>query len=156
MTDARTQMIETMRSMPAGLDALVAPLTPEQLHTPYMAGEWTVAQNVHHLADSHMHAFIRVKSALTAERPTFALYDQDDWAETPDVKNVDISESLAILGGLHARWCALWDSLDDEQWQRLAVHPVDGERSVERFLEIYSAHGAGHMDQIRRTLAAAP
>ena len=156
MSDTRSAMIESMRRFPGELEAAVSGLSDADLHTPYMEGEWTVAQNVHHLADSHLHAFIRVKSALLEDRPTFALYDQEVWATTTDVLEVPIAASMMMLAGLHERWCALWDSLDDAQWGRVAIHPTSGDRTIESFLVLYSGHGPGHLDQIRQTLAAKP
>lgn len=156
MSNTRGEMIESMRRFPGELSAAVSGLDDADLHTPYMDGEWTVAQNVHHLADSHLHAFIRVKSALVEDRPTFALYDQDVWATTKDVLAVPIQASMMMLSGLHERWCALWDSLDDDHWNRVAVHPTAGDRTIESFLELYSGHGPRHVDQIRQTLAAKP
>ncbi len=41
-----------------------------ELNTPYREGGWTVRQLVHHIADSHMNAFIRVRLALTEDWPT--------------------------------------------------------------------------------------
>lgn len=63
MTD-RSQRIETLRSLPGKVAKLVEPFSPEQLCTPYVPGEWTIAQNVHHLADSHLNSFIRFKLIL--------------------------------------------------------------------------------------------
>jgi hypothetical protein len=152
--DERRQRIEIMRRFPAELETLVKDLSDADLHTAYLAGEWTVAQNVHHVADSHMHAFIRVKLALTEDYPTIKPYNQDAWAETADARTVPITVSLALIRALHERWCALWDSLSDDQWQRAVKHPEAGDVTVEGFLKTYSNHGAAHIDQIRRTLAA--
>lgn len=152
--EERSQRIEIMRRFPAELRALVSSLSQSDLHTAYLSGEWTVAQNVHHVADSHMNAFIRVKLALTEDYPTIKPYNQDAWAETADVQNVAIEHSLALLNALHVRWCALWDSLSDDQWLRPVRHPESGEVTVEGFLKSYSDHGLAHIDQIQRTLAA--
>ena len=51
----------------------VAGLTDAQLDTPYRPGGWTVRQVVHHLADSHIHSYIRFKLALTEDEPTVDL-----------------------------------------------------------------------------------
>jgi hypothetical protein len=149
-------MIDAMRRLPAELTALVSGLDDADLYTAYMPGEWTVAQNVHHLADAHMNAFIRVKLGLTEDHPTIKPYNQDRWAETPEADQLPIASSLAIIEGLHARWCVLWESLDDTQWARTVNHPERGAMTVESFLRTYANHGAAHLDQITRTLAAKP
>lgn len=152
--EERRQRIEALRRFPADFEALVQDLSDVDLHTPYLAGEWTVAQNVHHVADSHMNAFIRLKLALTEDYPTIKPYNQDAWAELADVQTVPVKHSLALIAALHTRWCALWDSLSTDQWARSLKHPESGDVTVEGILKAYSDHGLAHIDQIQRTLAA--
>jgi hypothetical protein len=73
----RTALIAAIAALPAQLEALVAGLTPAELTTPFLAGEWTVAQNVHHLADSHANAYIRCRLVMTEEDPPLRPYKQD-------------------------------------------------------------------------------
>jgi hypothetical protein len=152
--EERQSMIATIRQFPARFEVLVKDLSEDDLHTTYLQGEWTVAQNVHHVADSHMNAFIRVKLGLTEDHPTIKVYNQDAWAQTGEAGNLPIESSLMLLKGLHERWCALWESLRDEQWSRPVMHPEAGEITVEHFLRDYAAHGEAHINQISRTLAA--
>lgn len=63
----RNVLIEKIRMLPTQIEQLTANLTPEQLTTPYLQGEWTVAQNVHHLPDSHMNSYIRCKLIATED-----------------------------------------------------------------------------------------
>lgn len=153
-TTDRAALIEAIRRLPAQLAALVAPLSAEQLTTPYLAGEWTVAQNVHHLLDSHMNSYVRCKLILTEERPTLRPYDQDAWAALPDARGADLADSLAGLRALHARWTRFWEALPEAAWERPGHHPESGEVTLASLLASYAAHGEGHLDQIRRTLAA--
>ena len=156
-TDAeRKVLIQNMRELPAHLRAAVRGLTPAQLTTHYLPKEWTVAQNVHHLADSHMNAFIRMKLLLTEERPPVQPYDPDAWAALADGSQLPLEPSLILLEGLHARIVALLTALQPAQWERVAVHPERGETSLDRSLEIYGMHGIAHLKQIAEALAAAP
>jgi len=150
----RNGLIAKIASLPEQLTALVRDLSAEQLTTHYLPNEWSVAQNVHHLADSHMNSFIRFKLILTENRPTLKPYDQDAWAVRADADNVAIQSSLALLQGLHRRWVTLLESLQESEWSRSGLHPEVGEVSVEDLLHTYAAHGEGHLDQITRTLAA--
>lgn len=149
----RQNRIARLRSLPDQIEALVQPLTPAQRTAVTLPGEWTVAQNVHHLADSHMNAYIRVRLMLTEDRPALKPYDQDEWAKLSDASAADVTNSIALLRGLHARWCALFESLQDDQWSRVGVRP-DKEVTVEHILNTYAKHGEDHIDQIQRTLAA--
>ncbi len=150
----RRELIEKIRELPARLRERVSGLTDAQLTTHFQADEWTVAQNVHHLADSHMNSFIRIRLILTEERPTLKPYDQDLWATLPDSGTTALEESLSILDGLHRRWVRLFESLDEAAWRRAGLHPENGEVTIEDMLRIYAAHGQGHIDQIGRALAA--
>lgn len=152
----RRVWIEHIRALPEQIAQLTAGLTPEQLTTPFLEGEWTVAQNVHHLVDSHVNSYIRCKLILTEENPPLKPYDQDLWAALPDSSTADISTSLMILRGLHARWVAFWEQLPEEAWSRVGNHLENGPVTLEQQLRLYAEHGLGHIDQIQRTLAAQP
>src|SRR5688572_14821349 len=100
LTQAQRQpLIDKIGRLPDQLEALVCDLSVEQLTTHYLPHEWTVAQNVHHLADSHMNSFIRLKLILTEEKPTVRPYDQDAWALKPDADNPELETSLLLLRG---------------------------------------------------------
>jgi hypothetical protein len=152
--DERQVLIDKLRRLPAQLAELTQGLTPEQLTTPYLPGEWTVAQNVHHVADSHLNSYLRCKLMLTEDHPTLKPYDQDVWAALPDAQNADLTSSLALLTGLHARWVLFWQTLPQGAWTRTGYHPENGEVRLVDQLIYYAAHGEGHIDQITRTLAA--
>jgi len=149
-----SENIEIMRSFPAKLEALVTDLTPEELTTAYNAPEWTVAQNVHHLADAHMNGYIRMKLTQTEDHPPLKTYEQALWAEIADGKDADIRPSLAILRGLHQRWVVFLESIED--WSRIGVHPENGEMSLERLLQTYVNHCAAHTEQIQAVLDKMP
>jgi hypothetical protein len=152
----RQVRIAVIRSFPARLRHLVAGLTAEQLTTHYLPKEWTVAQNVHHLVDSHINSLIRFKLILTEERPPLKGYSQDDWANHPDANTAYIENSLAILEGLHDRWALLLESLNEVQYQRVGIHTERGEVSIDDLIVTYSDHCDAHTEQITRTLAAQP
>ncbi|MDA8218327.1 MAG: DinB family protein [Dehalococcoidales bacterium] len=151
----RREKIAQIAALPGRLVEAVAGLTPAQLTTHYLPGEWTVAQNVHHLADAHINAFARIKLMLTAERPTFFAWDQPSWANLPDANGAELGDSLALLRALHGRWVILLESLDEAQWRRVGLHPERGEMTVDDQLRTYSGHGEAHLQQIAKTLAAA-
>jgi hypothetical protein len=148
-TPARqTAWIRDIAEMPGKLRAAVKGLSAAQLDTPYREGGWTVRQVVHHLADSHLNAFVRFKLALSESNPTIKPYQQAAWAEMPDVKGVDIAHSLAILEGLHARWAILLSTLKAEDYQRTFNHPENGLNTLDRALQTYAWHSLHHVAHI--------
>lgn len=151
---ARQQAIEKIRRLPQQVEGLVSGLSPEALTARPLAGEWTVAQNVHHLVDSHINSYVRCKLMATEENPTLKPYDEAAWARLADGGGADLSDSLTLLKALHARWAQFWESLPEEAWQRAGRHPESGAVTLARQLDLYAAHGEAHLEQIRRTLAA--
>lgn len=152
--EQRTAYIDQIERFPAELEALVTPLSEAQLNTRSIDGEWSVRQNVHHVVDSHMNAYIRTKLTLTEDHPTIRPYDQDAWADLPDTANVPITVSLAMLAALHTRWVALFRSTRVDDFARTLHHPDDGDMSLDDLVQSYAAHGQAHIDQIKRALAA--
>ena len=82
--EMRERHIAQLEAAPGHLRAAVRGLTDPQLDTPYRPGGWTVRQVVHHFADSHMNAYVRIRLALTEEVPTIKPYDEKKWAELKD------------------------------------------------------------------------
>ncbi|MBV9670766.1 MAG: maleylpyruvate isomerase N-terminal domain-containing protein, partial [Acidobacteriales bacterium] len=82
----RNRRIEVLAKLPAQVRGAVAGLSEQQLEMPYRAEGWTVRQVVHHIADSHMNAYVRTKLALTETEPTIKPYDEAAWAKLADSK----------------------------------------------------------------------
>ena len=144
----RREKIEKIRSLPSAVEAAVQGLDDRQLDTPYREGGWTIRQVVHHIADSHMNAFVRMKLMVTEAHPTLKPYNQDAWAGLPDSNRLSVQSSLAIIHGLHERWATLLAALPETAWSRTAYHPERGEVTMEGTLSIYAGHGANHVGQI--------
>ena len=77
----RKTMIDTIADAPARYRSLTAGLSAAELDTPYRPGGWTIRQVVHHVPDSHMNAYIRMKLAITEETPAIRTYMEERWAE---------------------------------------------------------------------------
>jgi uncharacterized damage-inducible protein DinB len=145
----RLAAIVTLAELPAKLTEAVDGLDRAQLDTPYREGGWTVRQLVHHLADSHMNAFIRVRLALTQDCPTIVPYDEKAWALLHDAA-APAGWSLAIVESLHARWVMMLESLSEEQWHRPFIHPERGESTIEPMVLMYAWHSLHHVAHITR------
>jgi hypothetical protein len=143
----RRQAIDEIASTPKKLRAAVNGLNDTQLDTPYREGGWTVRQVVHHVPDSHMNAFIRLRCALTEDKPTIKPYDESRWAELADAK-APIASSQTLLDALHTRWDLNWRSLSDDQFVRPLIHPEHGERNIDWLLFLYEWHGKHHTAHI--------
>lgn len=144
----REAFLRQIEEAPSKLQVAVAGLNAEQLDTPYREGGWTVRQVVHHLADSHMNAFLRFKLALTELEPLVKTYDQKLWAELPDAKVAPIEPSLKLFEGLHKRFAELLASMSVDDFARAMKHPEQGIVTLARYLGLYAWHGRHHVAQI--------
>ena len=141
-------------ALPNELRAEVAELTANQLDTRYRPKGWTIRQVVHHLADSHLNAYMRFKLALTEDCPTIRPYAEPKWAELPDGKSGPIGPSLDLLQGLHARWVLMLDQLNAADLAREYVHPEHRRNfRLDDTIGIYAWHCGHHMAHITRLKA---
>ena len=148
--EMRRPAIDAIAALPAKMRDAVQGLSDSQLDTPYRPGGWTVRQVVHHVADSHMNAYIRMKLALTEDNPAIKPYDEDAWAPLAD-SALPIEISLKLLDALHARWTALYRSLASGQFARSFLHPeLDGPQTLDRQLQMYAWHSRHHVAHITR------
>ncbi|PLT28590.1 YfiT family bacillithiol transferase [Peribacillus deserti] len=142
--------IYDIAAAPGRMKEALKGLSQEQLDKPYREGGWTARQVVHHLADSHMNAFIRFKLSLTEDFPTIKPYSEGDWALMPDSISTDIHASLQILEGLHKRWEVLLKSLSLEDLKRRKfIHPeLQTTLDLYTTLALYSWHSRHHTAHI--------
>ncbi len=144
----RAAWMTAIGAFPSELKQALAALPPAALDVPYREGGWTARQVVHHVADSHMNAYVRFKLALTEDNPPLKPYEQADWAEFVDSRTEDPSVSVLILEGVHRRLHAVLGSLSPEAFARTAFHPEHGPVTVDWLLQLYAWHGRHHIAHI--------
>ena len=151
---SRARHLETIEQTPAAFRALVGGRSDAQLDTPYRPGGWTVRQVVHHVCDSHMNAYIRMKFAVTEDAPVIKAYDEAKWAELPEAKTGPVDMSLALLDGLHRRWLAFLRGLPDADFAAKAyTHPELGRVTLDEALALYAWHCRHHQGHVRQGLS---
>jgi uncharacterized damage-inducible protein DinB len=143
------QWIIDIKYLPNQLENAVINLDEHQLETPYRPEGWTVKQLVHHVADSHMNAYIRFKLGLTENNPTIKPYDEAAWALLNDSKAIPINVSLTLLFALHARWVAVLENIKEDEWNRTVFHPEQKkEITLWHLLGMYAWHSLHHTAHI--------
>ncbi len=156
MAGIRAAHIQTLRLLPERLTAAVADLDDHQLDTPYREAGWTVRQVVHHVADSHANAYVRIKLALTEDWPTIKAYNETAWADLADARWLPVNISLNLITALHARWVSLLESLADDDFHGGYEHPVMGRQNLAQVLALYdwhSRHHTAHILHLRRRMS---
>ncbi len=150
--DINKANIQIVAALPSKLFNVISSLTEDQLETPYRPDGWTIRQTVHHLADSHINAYMRFHSALTVDNPTIAGYAENLWAELPDGKVAPVDWSLQLIKNLHLRWVMLLNSLTETQLERTYYHAgYDRTFVLKEVLGLYAWHSEHHYQHIRRT-----
>ena len=144
----RDRYLNDIEEAPRRLRAAVAGLTAEQMDTRYREGGWTVRQVAHHLPDSHLNAYARMKLALTEDTPTIKPYDEARWAELSDSRTTPVETSLAMMEALHERWGHLLRGMRESDFGRTVMHPEMGALTVDDLLALYAWHGRHHVAQI--------
>ena len=144
----RAAAITTMAELPARMRLACAGLDDARLDTPYRPEGWTVRQVVHHTADSHAHAYIRLKFALSEDNPTIKPYAEAVWAEMRDARSAPVAWSLDLLEALHGRLVLVLGSLDAAAFARTLFHPERGPMSIDDYLALYDWHSRHHTAHI--------
>ena len=144
----RENCIANIEQTPARLLESVAGLNDEQLDTPYRPGGWTIRQVVHHVPESHLNAYIRMKLATTEDQPTIKPYFEDRWAQLDDARKAPIAMSLDLLDALHRRWIWFLQTLTAADFERAFNHPELGVVTLDKNIALYDWHGRHHVAHI--------
>jgi hypothetical protein len=139
--------IAEIENAPRLLREAVKDLQDHQLDTPYRPGGWTVRQVVHHLPDSHLNSYIRLKLALTEDKPVIKPYQEDKWAELPDSK-LPVEVSLQLMEAIHSRWVSILITLSPSELEKTFFHPESGENSIASMIALYAWHSRHHIAHI--------
>ena len=149
----RGALLQQLAGQPALFTAAARAVGGERLQLPYRPGGWTGRQVIHHVADSHMNCYFRFRLALTEDNPTVRPYDEQTWAELPDVAATPITVSLTLLEALHTRWGTLLQNLCDAEWQRTFYHPgMQRTFTLDQALAQYAWHGQHHLAHLNLLL----
>ncbi len=147
--EQRRKALESLERFPRELRASVNGWSDSDLDTPYREGGWTVRQVVHHVADSHLNAYARIRLALTEDWPTIMPYQEALWAELHDAQTMPVDVSLALLEALHARWVDLLRATPETDFQARGYHhPESGKQSLDQVLALYAWHGGHHLGHV--------
>jgi len=143
---------KTIEKFPYKISRLTKDLDASALNYLYRPNGWTIQQVVHHCADSHMNGFIRHKLTLTEDSPTIKPYLEAKWAEMDDME-LPIAQSLAIIGGVHARWTVILNALKEEDLSKEYIHPEHNMRfTLYQSIANYAWHCEHHLAHIKNAL----
>jgi len=148
----RQGLLESIAQAPARFRLLVTDLSDAELDTPYRPGGWTIRQVVHHVPDSHLNAYTRMKLAVTEDAPAIKTYEEALWAELPEAKSGPVEMSLALLQALHTRWVAFLRALPAPNFSKSFSHPEWGAVTLDEAIVMYEWHCRHHAAHIENAL----
>ena len=141
--------VDSLTSQADRLRMAVDGLGDAQLDTPYRPGGWTVRQLTHHLADSHVNMYVRLKLALTEDNPTIKPYDQDEWVKLSDTAEVPVATSLELFDAVQQRALSVLRNTNASDRERTFLHPETGPTRIDQLAALYAWHGDHHIAHIR-------
>jgi hypothetical protein len=151
--DHRKKAIQSIKDFPAKLENTLNLLESEDWERKYRPYGWNIRQLVHHLADSHMNAFIRFKLSISEINPIIKPYLEDKWADHSDYSLECLSASRAIISSVHLRWAFLLESFTETQWSAGYFHPdLNQLVLLDEALLQYQWHGNHHLNHIEIAL----
>ena len=98
-------------------------LSEEDLEKTYRNDSWTVRQLVHHVADTHLWHFIRIKQVLTEENPAGVMGNVNALSSLPDSANAPIGDSLLMIESTHKRYAYVFSNIPSSDYGRTYYHP---------------------------------
>lgn len=146
------EWLEEIETYTIRLRETVDSLNDEELSRTYRDGSWTVHQLVHHIADSQLNMYQRLKLALTDENPTVPAFDQEKWAIQPDTK-LPIESSIKMLEGINERIVSLGYSLTEEQLDRAFTLEKNDKITVATKVAKLAWHEEHHLAHIKIALS---
>ena len=112
--------------------------------------EWSVYEVLVHLADSESNAALRARKLIVEPGGMLMGYDQDQWTVALDYHEQNYEDSLEIVRLVRKTTYELLKKQPDEVFEHSVKHPeYDDPYTFEKWLDIYSAHIPGHIEQIR-------
>jgi len=118
------------------------------------AKDWSVHEIIIHLADSESNAALRARLLAAEPGRSLMAYDQDAWAEKLGYHDQDPEDALQVTRFARQTTYRWLKTLPEAVFAHTAHHPEYAEPySFDQWLDIYSAHIPGHVEQIRSNLA---
>lgn len=145
------QWITDIEELPYKINEIITNIDDDSRKKQYRNGSWDVNTLIHHIADSHLHGYVRTKLILTEERPKVSTYEENEWIKLADNEN-DCHDSIMFLFGIHHRWSTILKELTEEQLERVMIHPDNGEVTLKQMLSLYAWHGNHHLEHIKIAL----
>jgi uncharacterized damage-inducible protein DinB len=147
------QTLTILAETPPRIAALIADLTPTQLHTAPSQGEWSANDVLAHLRSCADVWGNCMESILAEDRPTIRAVNPTTWIKRTDYREQEFQTSWQTFVRQRAALLARLETLAPEAWQRAAVVTGAGkplERTVLFYAQWLARHERTHLKQFRQ------
>ena len=112
--------------------------------------EWSVYEVLIHLADSESNAALRARKLIVEPGGAVMAYDQDQWTYELNYHEHSYEAALEIVRLVRKTTYAVLKKQPEKVFEHWVKHPeYDEPYTFEQWLDIYSAHIPGHIEQIQ-------
>ena len=101
---------------------LIENLDTISLAKTYREDSWNIRQLVHHVADTLLFHYLRLKHALTEDKPNGVIGKINDWATMADYTEGPIEDSLLMIESVHRRFVFLFERLETSVYTKSYYH----------------------------------
>ncbi|MCB9251836.1 MAG: putative metal-dependent hydrolase [Flavobacteriales bacterium] len=146
--------LQELKQLPDKLNRICSGLSDVQMGKTYREGAWNVKQLIHHIGESHLNAYIRVKLAITEDNPVIKPYLENPWVFTKENEILHPEVSLKLIEGIHLKMVTLFENLEEDDWKKTYMHPQYNRTfSLMDIAALYSWHGNHHLAHIQIALS---
>lgn len=137
------------------LKAALAQVPQEALDFKPSLSDWSVHEIIIHIADSETNAALRARKLIVEPGSALMGYDQDKWAIELNYHEHDLNDALEATRLARKTTYNLLKTISEDifntHWLK---HPeYEDPYTFDKWINIYSAHIPGHIEQIRNNVA---
>lgn len=154
-TKERSEKIELYGRGFELLKAALAEVPAEAMQFKPEPKEWSVHEIIIHIADSESNAALRARKLIVEPGGAIMGYDQDAWASSLKYHEHSIEDALETTRLVRKTTYELLKCQPEGVFNNTIIHPAYPEPyTFDQWINIYSAHIPGHIEQIRNNVVA--
>ena len=144
---------------PKQLRDAISGISAIQMRTPAPPGNWSILQNVCHIADFELVYADRLKRVIAEDQPTLFGGDPDVFAAKLAYFQRDLEEELNLISAVRREVARILKTLNAADFQRVGIHSEAGALSLKQLLERIAGHIPHHLQFVeakKATLTGQP
>lgn len=142
-----------LRSTPAALASLLAPLAADKLAARPSAGGWSIAEILCHMRDVEREVNQpRIQKILAEDDPFISAELTDEWAQAREYHKQDGLSALHKFTVARLQSLETLEKLAPAQWSRKARHAIFGPTPLQELVGFNAEHDRMHIQQIWKNI----